>query len=144
MILKSFFLVTSSIVALLANSNMPPMPPPMPMVMDAKSKNPPKESESSSMPQECEGVPPMIIFLPPPLEAELHKCKNKLFMPKKDSANELMSKLLKDKVEILKISIVEEFSELYEIEIKTSKNILETYYCNKHITKCFRSFKLFK
>jgi hypothetical protein len=84
------------------------------------------------MPKECEIIPPMLIFMPPPLQEDLRKCKNKLFMPTVDLAKKALSKKYKN-IKIKKISIVEGFDELYEI--KTDKG---NFYCNKSVTKCFR------
>jgi hypothetical protein len=87
------------------------------------------------MPKECEIIPPMLIFMPPPLQEDLRKCKNKLFMPTVDLAKKALSKKYKN-IKIKKISIVEGFDELYEI--KTDKG---NFYCNKSVTKCFRIAK---
>ena len=121
----------------------PPMMPPMPPnikfeknVNNSQSKNNIKKStkkektKKSSLPKECEIIPPMIIFLPPPLEDALTKCKNKLFKPKL----ELVKKVFKKKkLKVKSVSIVEGFSEVYKID--TNKG---NFYCNKDLSKCFK------
>ena len=113
---------------LLANSiPMPPMPPAMNF---DKPKKKIKTNSKVSMPKECEMIPPMIIFLPPPLEDALTKCKNKLFEPKLEFAKKVFAK---KKLKVKSINIVKGFNELYEI--KTNKG---NFYCNKDLTKCFK------
>jgi len=123
---KIFFLIP----LFLFGQNMPPMPP-MPPVMDLptdkhKEKKRPNTKVKNSLPKECQIIPPMLIFMPPPLENDLIKCKNALFMPKK----ELAEKKLKTKV--ISIKAVDGFIEVYEI--KTKNSII---YCNKDLSKCF-------
>jgi hypothetical protein len=84
------------------------------------------------MPKECEIIPPMLIFMPPPLQEDLRKCKNKLFMPGVEKAKKGFFKKFKN-IKIKKISIVKGFNELYEIETNKGR-----FYCNKDVTKCFR------
>jgi len=111
---------------------MPPMPP-MPPNIKLTKKNKPQKKEKNVLPKECRIIPPMIIFLPPPLEVDLRKCKNRLFMPQvKDVEKKL-------KVKVKKIEIVDGFSELYKIV--TNKKVL---FCNKDLTKCFEVKKWIK
>jgi hypothetical protein len=121
------------------NIPMPPMPPALPLnqnknVKVQKNKNKEK-STKVKMPKECNIIPPMLIFMPPPLQEDLRKCKNKLFMPSLNLAKKELSKKYKN-IKIKKISIVKGFDELYEI--KTNKGI---FYCNKNVTKCFKVYK---
>jgi hypothetical protein len=88
------------------------------------------------VPKECEIIPPMLIFMPPPLQEDLRKCKNKLFMPNIKTAKKEFSKKYKKNIKIEKISIVDGFDELYEI--KTNKG---NFYCNKDVSKCFKVSK---
>jgi len=115
---------------------MPPMPPMMNFEKEKKKEmqpRPKKDEKKSKMPKECEIIPPMLIFMPPPLEKDLIKCKNKFYFPKKDTAQKKLSKLLGKKVQIKSIDIVEGFEGVYKIV--TNK---EVYYCNKNLNKCFR------
>ena len=106
---------------------MPPMPPAMNL---EKSKKTTKKEKKSTLPKECEMIPPMIVFLPPPLEDALNKCKNKLFEPKLDYANKVFSN---KKLKVKSINIVNGFVELYKID--TNKG---SFYCNKDLSKCFK------
>ena len=88
---------------------MPPSPPPIP----------------TKMPKECEKIPAMLLFMPPPLEVDLNKCKNLLNLPSKNLVNRKFKN-------VISIKPVEGFSMLYEIKTKN-----KTFYCNKDLSKCF-------
>jgi len=121
---------------LLANNlMMPPMPPSMNLNEHPKHqlKSRPDTKKKNVFPKECQTVPPMLIFMPPPLEKDLSTCKNKLFMPKKEIAQKKL------KLKIKKIEIVNGFNELYKIT--TDK---KTIYCNKDLTKCLEVKKWIK
>ena len=75
----------------------------------------------------------MIIFLPPPLEKSLNKCKNILNKP---SLKEAKRVFFKKHLKIKSINIVKNFIEVYEI--KTDKG---SFLCNKNLTKCFKVIK---
>ena len=119
---------------LLANQAvpMPPMPPAMNLGSSKKAVVK-KSIKSNPMPKECKVIPPMIIFLPPPLENSLIKCKNELFKPKLDYAKKVFAK---KHLKVKSVSIVESFNELYKI--KTNKG---DFYCNKNLSKCFKVSK---
>jgi hypothetical protein len=118
------------------NLSMPPMPPALPLNENKKIVNKQKKvQQKTTMPKECSVIPPMLIFMPPPLQEDLRKCKNKLFMPNIDLAKRELSKKYKN-IKIYNISIVDGFEELYKI--KTNKGIL---FCNKTVTKCFKVIK---
>lgn len=124
-----------TLLALLVSSfiyglEMPPMPPMIPIVenthTEKNNKQPPKIKNKT--PKSCELIPPMVIFLPPPMEKEVVTCKNELFIPKKEFAQKQLEKLLKKKIKISKIEIVPKFNQLYKItydggEILTNKNV---------------------
>lgn len=111
---------------------MPPMPPMMNLNTN-KTKKLKKKKEKNNMPKACETIPPMIIFLPPPLEKSLEECKNELFKPKMDYAKKVFAK---KHLKVYSIDPVSGFAELYKI--KTNKGI---YYCNKDLSKCFKVSK---
>jgi len=117
---------------LLANQSipMPPMPPALPVNNQKKIKH---QKKKSSLPKECNIIPPMLIFMPPPLEADLAKCKNKLFLPKLSFAKKVFAK---KHLKVKNISIVEGFIEVYKIS--TNKG---DFYCNKDLSKCFKVVK---
>ncbi|MBD3840778.1 MAG: hypothetical protein IE909_02655 [Campylobacterales bacterium] len=92
---------------------MPPMPPMIPMESTKSTQQ--QNVTKPSMPKSCELIPPMVIFLPPPMEAELVKCKNELFKPKIELVEKNLEKLLKKRVKVQKIEIVEKFTELYKV-----------------------------
>ena len=107
---------------------IPSVPPPMPPAMNLKTKKTVK-SNPNKLPKECDAIPPMILFLPPPLESSLNECKNKLFEPKLSFAKKIFAK---KHLKVKSVNIVKGFNELYEI--KTDK---KTFYCNKNLSKCF-------
>ncbi len=88
-----------------------PMPPMIPSLDTKQNTN----KKNSSIPKSCELIPPMVIFLPPPMEAELSKCKNELHKPKKEFVEKQLSKLFKKQVKVTKIEIVKKFNQLYKI-----------------------------
>jgi len=117
---------------LLLAQNTPPMPPMPPMMampsqkQPAKAKKRPDSKVKNTLPKECQIIPPMLIFMPPPLENDLNKCKNAMFKPTKE-------KVLKTlKIKPKKIEAVEGFTGVYKIT--ADKKIL---YCNKDLSKCF-------
>lgn len=117
---------------LFANQSIPM--PPMPPAMNLEKKHTNKKNNvKKSMPKECEMIPPMLIFLPPPLEESLRKCKNELFKPTIIKAKKVFSK---KKLKVISVNIVSGFNELYKIE--TNKG---NFYCNKNLSKCFKVIK---
>ncbi|NWF65841.1 MAG: hypothetical protein HXX81_00045 [Campylobacterales bacterium] len=140
-------MVKKSLVALLYStllfaSDMPPMPP---IIMDGVNSSQQKdisnvevkkgnsENKASAMPKECEVLPPMIIFLPPPMEADLTLCKNALHKPTLEN----VKKTYKDAVSV---DIAEEFKELYKITLKNKKEL----YCNSSLSTCLEVKKVVK
>ena len=107
-------LTTFTLTTFLNAMDMPPMPPMMP-VLDTKNKAVKKDTKKPSMPASCELIPPMVIFLPPPMEKELVNCKNNMNKPKKEFVEKQLSKLFKKKTTVTKIEIVEKFNQLYKI-----------------------------
>ena len=102
---------------LLSAMDMPPMPPMIPTMNTKKetvNKKQPKQKKQS-MPKSCELIPPMVIFLPPPMEMELTKCKNALGKPSKELVQKQLTKLFKKKIIVKKIEIVEKFNQLYKV-----------------------------
>ena len=118
--------------------SMPPMPPMMniPAQKTDKNSNPKKRPNTSiknKLPKECQIIPPMLIFMPPPLQKDLSKCKNALFKPTKEKVYKIL------KLKAKKIEAVSGFTGLYKIT--TKKNII---YCNKDLNKCFEVKKWIK
>ena len=112
--MKSKILLTTVAFTTLLNAlDMPPMPPMMPNMVKEKSIK--KDTKKTAMPSSCELIPPMVIFLPPPMEKELVNCKNNMNKPKKEFAQKQLSKLFKKKIEVKKIEIVKKFNQLYKI-----------------------------
>jgi len=139
MLLKRFIFVSSLGVSALMASEPLATPPAIPMLQTAthhvksiKSAN--KTTKQSSMPQECQMMPPMMILLPPPMEIQLVKCKNKLYLPKKEFAQAKLSKYLKKQVKIKNIEIVNGFSQLYKIIYNKTYVI----YTNKTVSNFIR------
>ena len=118
---KKIIATTVVATSLLNALDMPPMPPMMP------TKHIEKKATNTT-PKSCELIPPMVIFLPPPMEKELIKCKNEMNKPKKDFVQKQLSKLFKKKVIVNKIEIVKKFNQLYKITynggvILTNQNV---------------------
>ncbi len=130
-LLLSIFTAT---IIFASESMMPPMPP---------SVGGEKKTESS-MPKECAEVPPMIIFLPPPLEEAYYQCKNALHLPKKDDAKSKIDKLLGENIEVESIKIATGFSEVYMIDVINKKKKKTTLMCNKNIDRCVENPKILR
>jgi len=84
------------------------------------------------LPKECKTIPPMIIFLPPPMEKELIPCKNSVFLP---SLKNVKKKFPKAR----KVEIAKGFERVYKITL--DHNI--TIFCNKEISHCIEGKKIF-
>ena len=111
---KKILLLSVATAALLQAVEAPPMPPMPPMFPTAKATAKTATAKPKS-PDSCQLIPPMVIHLPPPMEAELTKCKNELFLPAKDLVEKNLSTALKQKVVVEKIEIVAKFNQLYKI-----------------------------
>jgi len=120
---------------------MPPMPPALPVMnMNKNQKNhkevkaniKPKKAKNV-MPKECAVIPPMLIFMPPPLQNDLTKCKNRLFLPKLNVAKKVFAK---KGLKVKSVSIAEGFTELYKVSTNKGE-----FYCNKTLNKCFKAAK---
>ena len=85
----------------------------------------------------CTSLPPMIIFLPPPMEKELISCRNIYFKPSLQEASAKLSQAFNKKLKVNKIEIVEGFREVYKVHIK-EKNKKYTRYCNKDMNSCLK------
>jgi len=101
---------------------MPPMPPMVAMDKQNYSKN--HKQTKRSTPKSCDMVPPMVVFLPPPMQVEVDKCNNQLHIPKKELVEKNLSKALKKKISVKKIEIVEKFNQLYKITYNDGSVIL--------------------
>jgi len=112
MILKKLTPLSISLATMLNALDMPPMMPPMVPNIDVAKHN---KSIENKKPDSCAMIPPMVLFLPPPMEIELVKCKNQMGLPKKEFAQKQLSKLLKKDIKISKIEIVKKFNQLYKI-----------------------------
>jgi hypothetical protein len=112
---------------------MPPMPP---MIPDIDVKTNSKKSDQKTTPKSCELLPPMVVFIPPPMENMLNDCKNQLNLPKKESVEEIIIKKRYKSSTLKSISITEGFTQLYTIELtdKNKKDI--TLFCNGSLSKC--------
>ncbi len=124
--------VSLSIVLSFASSSMPPMPPMPPVIKSTPAKKDVK-SKKPQLPKECELLPPMVIFLPPPMEAQLDKCKNEIYKPKIEFAQKQLSKLLKKSVKVKSVTVVKKFSKLYKIVYDGG-----TVLCNEKVDACIK------
>jgi hypothetical protein len=101
------------------NLPMPPMPPMMNIPPVEKKSETKADKKVKQTPQECNLLPPMVVFLPPPMEKMLDECKNKLYIPKApDGAT---------------VEAVEGFSMLYKVTSKAGVK-----FCNKTLDKCIK------
>lgn len=146
--MRLVLLVVSSFIFAFS-ADMPPMPPgfgasPMPGQVNravAKGKKPNTFKKNLSEIPGCNSLPPMIIFLPPPMEKDLIACRNEYFKPTKAKAKEFISKLVGKDVTIKSVSIEEGFREVYKIEYSAKNIFLNkdfTKYCNTALTKCLK------
>ena len=159
--------------ALTAN-DMPPMPPFMmqqnvdkstqtqtkssePVVKSAQPKQSSKQPAQGTFKNkldsiaECAVLPPMVIFLPPPMEKSLVSCRNEFYKPSIEDANKKLSELYNKTVTVSKIEIVDDFREVYKVYIKIegeqkSSSFFDWFeeqpsepgfkYCNANLTHC--------
>jgi len=127
--MKKIIILGVFIVLLKAGSI--PMPPAIPSLNLQKSKKEKKQIDP------CSIIPPMLVNLPPMLEDDLTKCKNKRYLPSKKFAKKQIEKLLKSKVIIKSIKIAKNYDMLYEIN--TNKG---DFYCNRNINSCLKVSKI--
>ena len=133
-----FFLFANEAVPM-----MPPMPPALPGMNMNKSANQKNHKEIKAnmkhkktknvMPKECAVIPPMLIFMPPPLQDALTKCKNRLFLPKLNVAKKVFAK---KGLKVKSVSIAKGFTQLYKVSTNKGE-----FYCNKTLNKCFKAAK---
>jgi hypothetical protein len=138
-----FTIAIIAATALLA-SDMPPMPPGMmdsgkksvsgEQKKDTKQKTK-KKGNGFKMPKECSTLPPMIIFLPPPMEVEMRACKNALHLPKKEDALKKLKASYKKDVVIKSIEPADGFVEVYQIDIEVDKK-QKSLFCNGKLEYC--------
>ena len=115
--------------ALFAAEDMPPMPMSPPADAVKPNKVVPKP------PQECDAVPPMLIYLPPELEKDMAVCKNLLYKPSMEAAQKALEKIFAQKVQIKDISMVPKYKELYRIVAIVDKKE-RALYCNSDVDAC--------
>jgi len=87
----------------------------------------PPTAPSIPLPKECKTIPPMIIFLPPPMEKELIPCKNRVFLPS-------LAMVKKRFPKAVDVKPVEGFERLYEIDLENN----QTLFCNKELLRCIK------
>lgn len=85
------------------------------------------------LPKECKTIPPMIIFLPKPMEKELIPCKNIVFQPTLAMVKQKFPKATA-------IYPTEGFERLYTIKFENN----ETIFCNKDLSTCIKGTLLHK
>lgn len=120
-------------ISLLA-ANMPPMPP---MIPNIDMKPTPSKSVKKTTPQSCELLPPMVVFIPPPMENMLNDCKNQLHLPKNEQVEKSILKGVYKNSKIKSISITEDFAQLYKIVLSENKKEIELF-CNSTLSKCIK------
>jgi len=86
-----------------------------------------QESSSNLLPSECKTIPPMILFLPPPLEKELIECKNIVFKPTLKSVQKKFKTAKK-------VQPLSGFEKVYKITLENNL----TLFCNQKLSRCFQ------
>jgi len=137
--LRLLTMISTIVVLTLSASEMPPMPPMMANPSKAPQTKP--APKAPNLPAECTGMPPMIIFLPPPMEAELVKCKNALHKPKLDGVSKKLSQLSGKNVEIKSVKIANGFKELYAVKFVMNKKD-RMMYCNSDLSSCIEGRRI--
>ena len=84
------------------------------------------------LPKECKTIPPMIIFLPPPMEKELIPCKNVVFQP-------TMKMVKKRFPKAVAVTPAKGFERLYAIKMENNSTI----FCNKELSHCIKGKLLY-
>ena len=131
------FLASIVLISKLLSADMPPMPP---MMTSKKSNVSKKQNNQTSFQNRlnkiegCSTLPPMIIFLPPPMEKSLISCRNEYYKPTIKEASKKLSKLFKKKIKVTKVEIMSKFREVYKVYIKGKKYK----YCNKDLNSCLK------
>jgi hypothetical protein len=113
--------IITSVTSLFAN----PTPPPMPPSFGSTAHKP--------FPNSCKTLPRMIVFLPPPMEADFIKCKNDLNMPMMSALSKSLTAKF-GKVSDVKMELAQGFSQLYKVTFKKN-NIEKTIFTNGALTK---------
>lgn len=118
---------------LFAASSTPPMPP-----MNGSEGKSSKPSLKTMLPKECQTLPPMLVVLPPPMQAEMDKCLNAFHFPKPDYKKNF-AKLFGEDAAVTNISVLSDFTRLYKVEFSTKSwlgSTRRTVYCNTELTSC--------
>ena len=121
----------------LAAQNSMPMPP-MPPGMIKPSKD---QITARQRHDVCAEVPPMIIYLPPPLAKARAECLLKKQKPSKEDAKRRFSERLKSDVDIIAIKGVEGFENLYRFDIAIGK-MRTTLFCDAQLRQCIQGEKV--
>jgi len=121
----AFLPILALITTLHAQDLLPPTPP---------------NVKLPALPKECSSIPPMILFLPPPLEAELHNCKVALNIPDNNTTSDMLQKNLKKKLTITAIRPLFNSENIFEIEYM-AKNKKESIICNKTMDSCIKNYE---
>lgn len=119
---------------LFAASSTPPMPP----MSENAGKTNSKQSLKSTLPTECQKLPPMLVVLPPPMQAEMDKCLNAFHFPRPDYKKNFAN-LFGEEAKITNITTVNDFIRLYKVDFVTKSWLGETtktVYCNTALTSC--------
>ncbi|MEF3192534.1 MAG: hypothetical protein K6347_08355 [Campylobacterales bacterium] len=137
--IRSTTLLATLLIACYA-IDFPPMPPQIPTESNS-SKSIPTKAPTPKPIDPCDGVPPMLFMLPPPLQADLDQCVNAMKQPKKESViKNLLPQLNNPKAKVESIEPAEGFVRAYLIKINTGKKS-EEYLCNETVQKCLKISK---
>ena len=83
------------------------------------------------IPPTCQGIPTMLLILPPPLEKDYSKCRSMVHKP----SLSLVTKKIKD---AKKVDVVDGFENLYKVITKSGKVL----FCNESVSQCIENGKM--
>lgn len=112
-----------------------PMPPMPPEVIHPSKRAPEPNMNKEGDP--CKAVPPMIIFLPPPLAKARAECLLKRQKPSMEEAKRLFAQKLKSDVDITSIKGIEGFDNLYRFDIIIGK-MRTRLFCDAQLQQCIQ------
>lgn len=128
-------------------SEMPPMPPGMMGDSGTQKQSVAKsagkrQSGGFKLPEACSGIPPMVVLFPPPMQAEVDKCRNAMGKPTVELAQKNLPELLSKELTVKNVESVEGHIELYKITYVSQEGFLfkseteSSLYCNPKLTSC--------
>ena len=135
--MRRFVLSVVFVTFVFAAQKSMPMPP-MPPGMTKPSKD---QTAAAQRHDVCAEVPPMIIFLPPPLAKARAECLLQKQKPSHEEVKRRLSQKLKSDVSVTKIEGVEGFENLYRIDFYIGE-MNTTLFCDRQLQHCIQGEKV--